>query len=164
MYQLMIIVGGKRQLCASLQAEEVHLLVTALVSRRMAILLELFMPHLNNATVRTAVNHLAVGMGGFKAEEFDTAKDAASTLPLVHKFIAAILPHCNRTFTTASSAMACLIEPLMPHLGAVCDVLMLAIKTFVSAVEVTLRYEIQGASELSRYGSHGLLCSRGWRS
>ena len=162
MYRLVINMGGKCQVCAALQAEEVHLLVASLVSRRMAVLLEMFMPHLSNATVRTAVNHMAVGMDGFKSEEFDTAKDAASMLPLVHEFIVAILPHCNRTFTAASTDTACDTKPLMPHLAVVCDVLMLAIKTFESAVEVTLRYEIHGAPQLSRYASHGLLCSKEW--
>ena len=127
----------------------------------MAALLKIFMPHLSKATVRTAVNHMAVGMGAFKSEELDMARDAACVLPLVHQFIVAILPHCNRAFTAASTDTACLTEPLTPHVGAVCDVLMLAIKTFESAVEVTLRYEIQGASELSRYASHGLLCIEG---
>ena len=143
----------------SLQAEEAHLLVAAFVSRRMAALLEMFVPHLSNATVRTAVNHLAVGMGAFKSEDLSMAEDAARVLPLLHKFIVAILPHCNRAFTAASTNSACPTEPLMPYVGAVCDVLTLAIKTFESAVEVTLRYKIQGASELSRYASHGMLCS-----
>lgn len=129
-----------------MQAEEAHFLVAALVSKCIPVLLDMFMPHLSNPTVRTAVNHLAVGMGGFKSEELDMAKDAASMLPLVHGFITAVQPHCNKAFTAASTDRVGLA-----HVEAVCEVLMLAIKTFESAIEVTLRYEVKGASELSRY-------------
>lgn len=135
----------------SMQAEA-QLLVTALVSKRMTAFLEMFMPHLSNTTVRTAVNHVAVGMGGFKSEELHLAKDAASILPLVHIFIKAVLPHCNKAFQAASRYMACPQQHRELTLEAVCEVLMLAIKTFESAVGVTLRFEVLGASEMYRYG------------
>ena len=121
--------------------------MAALVSKRMASLLDMFTPYLSNATVRTAVNHLAVGIGSFKSEESDTAEDAASMLPLVNSFITAFLPHCNKTFARASTGLE---QSMVAHVGAIGEVLMLAIKTMESAMEVTLRYEVQGAAELSR--------------
>lgn len=121
--------------------------MATLVSRRMAALLEMFTPFLNNTTVRTAVNHLAVGMGGFKSEESDMAQDAASMLPLVNTFITAFLPHCNKAFSGASTDLE---QSMAPHGKAIGDVLVLAIKTIESAMEVTLRFEVQGAAELSR--------------
>ena len=134
----------------ALQADETHFLVSALVSKRMAVLLRFFMPHLNTATVRTAVNHLAVGMSGFKAEDPDKPEEAASVLPLVYRFITAVLPHCNEAFCGGSSDQAGMAECGAACIEAVCDVLMLAIKTFESAAEVTLRCEVQAASELFR--------------
>ena len=134
----------------ALQADEAHFLMNALVSKRMAVLLRLSMPHLSNATVRTAVNHLAVGMGGFKAEDPDKPEEAALVLPLVYNFITAVLPHCNEAFCSASSDQAGMAGCVAVGIEAVCDVLMLAIKTFESAVEVTLRNEVQEASELFR--------------
>lgn len=134
----------------ALQADEAHFLMNALVSKRMAVLLRLSMPHLSNATVRTAVNHLAVGMSGFKAEDPDKPEEAALVLPLVYNFITAVLPHCNEAFCSASSDQAGMAGCVAVGIEAVCDVLMLAIKTFESAVEVTLRNEVQEASELFR--------------
>lgn len=144
--------------CA-LQADEAHFLVTALVSKRMSLLVEMFMPHLSNATVRTAVHHLAVGMGGFKLEEAHMASEAAAVLPLVHKFISALLPCCNTAFTMASTDQTCMRGVFIADVKVICDVLVLAIKTFESALEVTLRYEVQTASELSRYASCSLSCA-----
>ena len=117
----------------------------------MSLLLEMFMPHLSNATVCTAVHHLAVGMGGFKSEEVHMASEAAAVLPLVHKFITAMLPYCDTAFTRASTDQRCMRGVFIPDVEAICDVLVLAIKTLESALEVTLRYEVQTASELSRY-------------
>ena len=124
--------------------------MTALVSRRMATMLEMFMPHVGNATVHTAVRHLAAGMGGFKAEDSVLAKDAASMLPLLHGFIKAVLPHCNKSFQAAFTDTTCLGRPLTPQIEAACEVLALAIKSFESAMEVTLRYDVQRVSDLSR--------------
>lgn len=148
-------------LSCALQADEAHFLVTALVSKRMSLLLEMFTPHLSNATVRTAVHHLAVGMGGFKSEEVHMASDAAAVLPLVHKFITAMLPHCNTAFNRASTDQTCrdIYATFIPDVKVVCEVLVLAIKTFESALEVTLRCEVQTASELSRYASCSLNCA-----
>lgn len=134
----------------ALQADETHCLMNALVSKRMAVLLRLFMPQLDNATVRTAVNHLAVGMSGFKAGDPEKPEEAASVLPLVYIFITAVLPHCNAAFASASSDQAGMAGCGVAGTEAVCDVLMLAIKTFESAVEVTLRCKVQEASELFR--------------
>lgn len=133
----------------ALQADETHALMNALVSKRMAVLLRLFMPHLGNATVRTAVNHLAVGMSGFKAEDPDKPEEAAAVLPLVYSFITAVLPHCNEA-SSASSDQAGIAECGVVSVEAVCDVLVLAIKTFESAAEVTLRCKVQEAPELFR--------------
>ena len=134
----------------ALQADETHFLMNALVSKHMAVLLRLFMPHLGNASVRTAVNHLAVGMSGFKAEDPDKPEEAASVLPVVFNFITAVLPHCDEAFSSASSDQAGMAGCRVVGIEAVCDVLTLAIKTVESAMEVTLRCEVQEASELIR--------------
>lgn len=137
------------KLCA-LQADNAHFHVTVLVAKRMAAFLKLFMPFLDNATVRTAVSHLAVGMSGFKAEDPDKPEEAAAVLPLVYSFITAVIPYCNEAFSGVSPNQACMEDKSGQHVEAVCDVLVLAIRTFESAVEVTLRCKVQEASELFR--------------
>ena len=114
-------------------------------------LLTMMLPHFSNATVCAAVTHLAVGMSGFKVDDPARPDEAATVLPLTYKFIKAVLPFCDKAFTAMSDKPGQTCKSSQAQLATICDILMLSIKTFESAVEVTIRCGVQETHELARY-------------
>ena len=94
-------------------------------------LLRLLLPFMKDSTVYTALNALAVGLEPFKAE--GEAQKALAALPSIGAFVQGFLPFLNIVLAEASHTSD------LTNLSLMCDLLTSAIKTFKSAVEVSLR-------------------------
>ncbi len=96
-------------------------------------LLRLLLPSWKDPTVHKALSSLAIGLGSFKAE--DELHKASAVLPSVEAFIKATLPHCNECFLASQQSAHTIQDTLV----SMCGLLSLAVKTFESAIEVTIR-------------------------
>lgn len=94
-------------------------------------LLSLLLPFVTDSTVCTALDTLAVGLEPFKAE--GDSQKAVAALPSIGAFIQGLLPFLDGVLAEASHINDVIMLSLL------CDLLTLAVKTFKSAVEVSMR-------------------------
>ena len=114
-----------------MQAVQQHLLLQSAVARHMPQLLSLLLPFVTDSTVCTALDTLAVGLEPFKAE--GDSQKAVAALPSIGAFIQGLLPFLDGVLAEASHINDVIMLSLL------CDLLTLAVKTFKSAVEVSMR-------------------------
>lgn len=114
-----------------MQAVQQDLLLQSAVARHMPQLLSLLLPFVTDSTVCTALDTLAVGLEPFKAE--GDSQKAVAALPSIGAFIQGLLPFLDGVLAEASH-----INDVI-KLSLLCDLLTLAVKTFKSAVEVSMR-------------------------
>ena len=102
------------------------------VAQYLPALLTFLLPHMEDRTVQTALASLAAGMDTFKAE--GEPEKAVAMLPSIGAFVKSLLPFLNESLAEASDSAS-----HASRLASLSDLLTTAIKTFTSAVEVSMR-------------------------